>query len=60
MKSVEKSSVMILTYFCWSPRRQVKAPPTINEVKKDIQAVDLAVSRSTINAAKLNVAGTAR
>jgi hypothetical protein len=60
MKSVEKSSVYDPNLFLLVPRRQVKGPPTISEVKKDIEAVDLAVSRSTISAAKLNVAETAR
>jgi len=49
---------MIVTYFCRSPPRQVKAPPPIDAVKKDIEAVDLAVSRSTTSAAKLNEAET--
>ena len=51
---------MILTYFCRVAANGKSSTANINEVKKDIEAVDLAVSGSTISAAKLNVAETAR
>ena len=51
---------MILTYFCRVAANGKSSTANINEVKKDIDAVDLAVSGSTISGVKLNVAETAR